>query len=80
MRLKLKWVKDPESLHTWRAESARHRFILIAPPRSKVSLWVQPVTVDWGTEPIDTRECRSKRGAERYAQRFENRPKPKYLV
>lgn len=78
--MKLKWIKQPDSMNTYRAESARYRFIMIAPPHTNASLWVQPVSADWGTEPIDERMCRSKRRAERYAQSFENRPNAKRLV
>jgi hypothetical protein len=70
--MRLKWEKDEGSLHTYRAESARYRFILIAPWPGSPSLWVQPVTADWGSHPIDQRMCRTRRGAERIAQRFEN--------
>jgi hypothetical protein len=72
--MRLKWVKEPDSLHTWRAETVRYRFVMVAPPRTNSMLWVQPVNVTWGTEPIDHRSCRTKRGAERIAQRFEDRP------
>lgn len=78
--MKLKWIKQPESMNTYYAESARYRFIMIAPPRSAASLWVQPVTADWGKDAIDERMCRSRLGAQRYAQRFENRPSAKRLV
>lgn len=78
--MKLKWIKQPDSMNTYRAESARHRFIMIAPPRTNASLWVQPVASEWGTDPIDERMCQSRRGAQRYAQRFENKPRPKRLV
>lgn len=78
--MKLKWLKEPDSMNTFRAESARYRFILVAPPRTKAALWVQPVTAEWGTDPIDERLCRTKRGAERIAQRFEDRPKARQLA
>lgn len=78
--MKLKWIKQPDSMNTFYAESAKYRFIMIAPPRSDASLWVQPVTADWGTEPIDERMCRSRFGAQRYAQRFENKRNAKRLV
>ena len=71
--MRLKWIKQPDSMNTFRAESARYRFILVAPPRARASLWVQPVSAEWGTDPIDQRLCRTRRGVERIAQRFENR-------
>lgn len=78
--MRLKWIREPDSMNTYRAESARYRFIMIAPPRTNASLWVQPVASDWGTDPIDERMCRSRLGAQRYAQRFENRPTARRLV
>ena len=78
--MKLKWVKQDDSMNTYRAESARYRYIMIAPPHTIAALWVQPVTAEWGTAPIDERMCGSKRRAERYAQRFENRENAKRLV
>jgi len=78
--MRLKWIKQESSMNTYRAESARYRFIMIAPPRTNATLWVQPVTSDWATDPIDERTCRSKLGAQRYAQRFENKPNAKRLV
>lgn len=78
--MKLKWIKQEDSMNTYRAETVRYRFIMIAPPRTDAFLWVQPVTSDWGTDPIDQRWCRSKLGAQRYAQRFENRTNAKRLV
>lgn len=77
--MRLKWIKEPESLHTYRAETVTHRFIMVAPPRSRPSLWVQPVDAEWGNDPIDTKLCRTKRGAERIAQRFANRPRARRL-
>lgn len=79
--MKLKWTKSPDSLNTWRAESVRYRYIIVAPPRSNAALWVQPGAADWGTEPIAEQTLRTRRGAERVAQRFENRVlKAKKLV
>lgn len=72
--MRLKWVKQSDSMNTYRAETARYRFIIVAPPRTKAALWVQPVAADWGTEPLAEQLCRSKRGAERAAQRVEDRP------
>jgi hypothetical protein len=73
MKMRLKWIKDRESLHTLRAETVRYRFILVAPPRANPTLWVQHAAAAWATEPIDQRTCRTKRGAERIAQRFEDK-------
>lgn len=78
--MKLKWIKQPKTMNTYYAESARYRFIMIAPPHTTASLWVQPVSADWGTEPIAERTCRSKSSAQRTAQRFENRESAKRLV
>lgn len=78
--MRLKWIKQADSMNTYRAESARYRFIMIAPPHTNASLWVQPVDADWGTAPIAERMCRSRLGAQRYAQRFENKTNPKRLV
>lgn len=78
--MKLKWVKQPDSMNTFRAESVRYRFIMVAPPRTQAALWVQPITADWGTEPIAERMCRTRRGAERIAQRFENRQNARQLA
>jgi hypothetical protein len=70
--MRLTWKKDTDSLHTYRAETIRYRFILVMPRKGSVHLWVQHAGDDWGTNPIDQRACVSKRGAERIAQRFEN--------
>ena len=70
--MRLKWEKLPESAHRYVAESARFRFIMAAPPRSRVSLIVQHADDELITKPIDQRTCRTRRGAERVAQRFEN--------
>lgn len=78
--MKLKWIKQERSMNTFYAESARFRFIMIAPPRTNATLLVQSVTSDWGTDPIDERTCRSKMSAQRYAQRFEDRKDSKRLV
>ena len=78
--MRLKWIKQEHTMNTYYAESARYRFIMIAPPRTIASLWVQPVSADWGTEPIAERTCASRRRAERTAQRFENRETAKRLV
>lgn len=78
--MKLKWIKQQKSMNTYYAETAQYRFIMIAPPRSNASLWVQPVASEWGTDPIAERMCRSKLGAQRYAQRFEDRPSGKRKV
>jgi hypothetical protein len=77
--MKLKWIRQEMSMNTFYAESAKYRFIMIAPPRTNVSLWVQPVTSEWGKDPIAERMCRSRHGAQRYAQRFENKPNPRTL-
>jgi hypothetical protein len=73
MKMRLKWIKDPGSLHTMRAETVRYRFILVAPPRATATLWVQHAATEWATAPIDQRTCRTKHGAERIAQRFEDK-------
>lgn len=77
--MRLKWIKQEDAMNTYRAESARFRFIIVAPPHTNAALWVQPVTSDWATNPIAERMCRSKLGAQRYAQRFENKPNPRRL-
>lgn len=78
--MKLKWIKQEHTMNTYYAESARYRFIMIAPPRTTASLWVQPVAAEWGTEPIAECTRASRRRAERTAQRFENRENAKRLV
>lgn len=78
--MKLKWIKQEKSMNTYRAESARYRFIIVAPPRTRAALWVQPVAAEWGTEAIDDRMCRTKRSAERIAQRFEDRERARQLT
>jgi hypothetical protein len=70
----LKWIKDDTSLHTYRAETVRYRFIMIAPLRAQTTLWVQHAVDDWGDNPIDQRLCRGRRTAERIAQRFADKP------
>lgn len=70
--MRLKWEKLPESAYRYVAESARFRFIMAAPPRSRVALIVQHADDELITKPIDQRTCRTRRGAERVAQRFEN--------
>jgi hypothetical protein len=74
MTMVLKWVKQKDSMNTYRAETARYRFIMVAPPRTRAALWVQPVESAWGTDPIAERLCRTRRGAQRIAQRFEDQP------
>lgn len=74
MHMKLRWIKDETSLHTYRAESLRYRFVMVAPSRVDAILWVQHASSDWGQDPIDQRLCRTRRGAERIAQRFEDKP------
>lgn len=78
--MRLKWVKQKDSMNTYRAETARYRFIMVAPPRTQAALWVQPVAADWGTDCIAERMCRTRRGAERSAQRFENRQNARQLA
>lgn len=78
--MKLQWIKSPDSLNTYRAETVRYRYVLVAPPRANSALWVQSVTSDWGTDPIAERSCRTRRRAERMAQRFENRQNSKQLI
>lgn len=78
--MRLKWVKQPDSMNTYRAETARYRYIMVAPSRTHAALWVQPVAADWGTDPIAERMCRTRRGAERIAQRFENRQNARQLA
>lgn len=80
MKMRLKWVKQKDSMNTYRAETARYRYIMVAPPHTRAALWVQPVTADWGTDAIAERMCRTRRGAERIAQRFENRQNAKQLA
>lgn len=77
--MRLKWIKQEDAMNTYRAESARFRFIIVAPPGTKAALWVQPVTSDWATNPIAERMCRSKLGAQRFAQSFENKSNPRRL-
>lgn len=78
--MKLKWIKQRDSMNTFRAETAQYRFIMVAPPRTHAALWVQPITADWGTDPIAERMCRTRRSAERIAQRFENRQNARQLA
>lgn len=70
--MKLDWQRDPNSPHRYVAETVRFRFVMIAPLRRKVELWVQLSIDEWNTKPIDRRTCRSRKSAERMAQRFEN--------
>jgi len=77
--MKLKWEKLPESTHRYVAETARFRFIMAAPPRSRVALIVQHADEELVTKPIDQRTCRTRRGAERIAQRFESNPNARRL-
>lgn len=70
--MKLKWVKVPDGMNIFRAETVRYRYIMVAPPRSEVHLWVQHSVSEWATAPIAERMCRTRRSAERVAQRFEN--------
>jgi hypothetical protein len=71
--MRLKWIKDDTSLHTYRAETLRYRFVLVAPARAESVLWVQYASSDWGIDPIDHKLCRTRRSAERIAQRFEDK-------
>lgn len=77
--MKLKWKQQKDKLNRWHAETVRYRFIMITPPRERPTLWVQHVDDDWGKNPIDERECRSARVAERMAQRFEDGLQPRRL-
>lgn len=70
--MKLEWQRDPNSAHRYVAETVRFRFVMIAPLRRKVELWVQLSIDEWNTKPIDRRTCRTRKAAERMAQRFEN--------
>ncbi len=70
--MRLSWEKIPDSAHRYVAESARFRFIMAAPPRSRAALIVQHADDELITKPIDQRTCRSRRSAERIAQRFES--------
>ena len=73
--MKLTWKKDLSNPDRFMAETIRYRFIMLAPKRGKVQLWVQHAADDWVmTKPIDQRSCVTRRGAERIAQRFENTP------
>lgn len=78
--MRLKWVKVPGSMHTFRAESVRYRYVIVAPTRATdVMLWVQSVNSEWSTNAIDYVKCRTKRNAERMAQRFEDNPRARKL-
>lgn len=77
--MKLKWIKQEHSMNIFVAESAKYRYTMVAPPRTNAALTVQPIASDPGDELIAERTCRTRRGAERYAQRFENNPKAKRL-
>lgn len=77
--MKLTWGKDPNGVNRYVAESHRYRFVMVAVPRRKPELWVQNAGDEWGTNPIDQRTCRSRRGAERIAQRFEDAKQGKRL-
>ena len=78
--MRLKWIKVEKGMNIFAAETARYRFIMVAPPRSQAALTVHYLEAEPGDEPIDERMCRTRRGAERYAQRFASRPNAKRLV
>lgn len=71
--MKLHWMKTDNGLHRYVAETPRYRFIMIAPPRQKPGLCVVHAEDEDMKKPIDARTCRSRRSAERIAQRFEDR-------
>jgi hypothetical protein len=78
--MKLKWIKVENGMNIYAAETARYRFIMVAPPRSQAALAVHHLDDEPGDPPIDERMCRTRRGAERYAHRFANKPNAKRLV
>lgn len=78
--MRLKWIKVEKGMNIYAAETSRYRFVMVAPPRSQAAITVYPLEAEWDDEPIDERMCRNRRGAERYAQRFENRQRVKRLV
>lgn len=71
--MRLKWTKEADSLHTYMAESPRYRFVMVAPPKGRVQLWVQHAADEWRTNPIDQRTYFSRRTAERRAQQFNDK-------
>jgi hypothetical protein len=77
--MRLMWEKIPDSAHRFVAETARFRYLMAAPPRGRVVLCVQHADEELITKPIDQRTCRSRRSAERIAQRFESNPNARRL-
>ena len=78
--MKLKWIKVEKGMNIYAAETARYRFIMVAPPRAQAALTVYHLEAAPDDEPIAERMCRTRRGAERYAQRFANKLNAKRLV
>lgn len=77
--MRITWEQDPANEHRFIGETARYRFVMLAPPRQPAGLMVHFAHEDPAAKPIDRRTCRSRRQAERIAQRFENREDAKRL-
>lgn len=70
--MKLHWIQVDKARHRYTAETPRFLFTMVAPPRARPGLMVHHADADTTEKPIDQRTCRSRRNAERIAQRFED--------
>lgn len=77
--MKLHWVKIDSQRDRYIAETPRYLFIMVDPPGGKPGLLVQHAEAKKSDKPIDQRTCRSRRSAERIAQRFEDAISPRRL-
>lgn len=71
--MKLNWIKVGDSGNRYIAETARYRFVMVAPPKTKPGLMVQHADAKNTDKPIDERTCHSRWHAEKIAQRFEDK-------
>lgn len=77
--MKLNWTRVDKDRHRYVAETPRFLFTMVAPPRARPGLMVHRADADTSEKPIDQRTCRTRRSAERIAQRFEDAPAARRL-
>jgi hypothetical protein len=77
--MRLNWTLEDDKRHRYIAVTPRYTFVMVAPKRGHVGLLVQHATADLASKPVDQRTCRTRRVAERMAQRFEDSRDPRRL-
>ena len=77
--MRLNWTLEDDKQHRYIAVTPRYLFVMIAPPRGHVGLLVQHASKELTAKPIDQRTCRTRRAADRIAQRFEDSRDPRRL-